>query len=247
MIDAEKLSNWYDFQAPLYRLWRDDYDGPLVRIVRELLEHVPAPAKPMKVLDAGCGTGMFALGLAQRDSELAIEGLDASAGMLQVAQRQAEKLKLDNVRFTRGDVTALPHADGAFDTILAAGLFPNVNDRGAALREFRRVLAPGGNVIFVEFDASSMGWSLRAFFNLMIFGYRLVSRIVPRFRFAEEWSIQHSTIDRARFESELDVAGFEQRALRQSHHHLILHYTTRFGVFSLSWLDWLDALVCLAG
>ena len=217
MIDAKKLSNWYDFQAPLYRLWRDDYDGPLVQLTRELLGRARAPAKPLKVLDAGCGTGMFALGLAQRDPELAIEGLDASQGMLLVAQRQAEKLKLGNVRFTHGDVTALLHGDGAFDAVIAAGLFPNVNDMGAALREFRRVLAPGGEAIFVEFDASSMGWSLRTFFNVMIFGYRVVSSFVPRFRFAEDWSIARSTIDRARFESELGAAGFAQREVRQSH------------------------------
>jgi ubiquinone/menaquinone biosynthesis C-methylase UbiE len=243
MIDAKKLSNWYDFQAPLYRLWRDDYDGPLVLIVRELLGQMRAPAKPMKLLDAGCGTGMFALGLAKRDSELAVEGLDASAGMLSVAQRQAEKLKLGNVRFTHGDVTALPHGDGAFDTVVAAGLLPNVNDMGAALREFWRVLAPGGNIIFVEFDASSMGWALRAFFNLMIFGYRIVSRVVPRFRFAEDWSIERSTIDRARFESELGAAGFDERASRQSHHHLIFHYAKGLGIFSLGWFEWFEWLL----
>ena len=70
MIDAKKLSNWYDFQAPLYRLWRDDYDGPLVQVVRELLGPVLPAAKPLKLLDASCGTGMFALGLAKRDPEL---------------------------------------------------------------------------------------------------------------------------------------------------------------------------------
>jgi len=229
MIDAKKLSNWYDFQAPLYRLWRDDYDGPLVQVVRELLGPVLPAAKPLKLLDAGCGTGTFALGLAKRDPELAIEGLDASEGMLLVAQRQAEKLKLGSVRFTRGDVTALPQGEGAFAAVVAAGLFPNVNDMGAALREFRRVLAPGGHVMLVEFDGNSMGWLLRAFFNLMIFGYRVVSSLVPRFRFAEDWSIERSTIDRARLESELRAAGFQERELRQSHNHLIFHYTKSSG------------------
>src|SRR5262245_42047997 len=113
MIDAQKLSNWYDFQAPFYRLWRDDYDGPLVRSVRALLSGAtpngatgqPGSPRPLQVLDAGCGTGMFSLGLCKADAELELEGLDASEGMLNVARHQAEQLGLRNVRFVRGDVT----------------------------------------------------------------------------------------------------------------------------------------------
>src|SRR6185295_14595107 len=160
MIDAQKLSNWYDFQAPLYRLWRDDYDGPLVRRVRALLsDHRPA-AKPLRVLDAGCGTGMFALGLGKADAEIEIEGLDASEGMLAVARRQAQQLGLRNVRFARADVTALSQREGAFHAVVAAGLFPNITDAGAALREFWRVLEVDGSLIVVEFDQGSMGRGL---------------------------------------------------------------------------------------
>ena len=224
MIDAQKLSNWYDFQAPLYRLWRDDYDGPLVRRVRALLsDHRPA-AKPLRVLDAGCGTGMFALGLGKADAEIEIEGLDASEGMLAVARRQAQQFGLRNVRFARADVTALSQREGAFHAVVAAGLFPNINDAGAALREFWRVLEVDGSLIVVEFDQGSMGRGLRAFFNVMIFGYRCISRLVPRFRFAEGWSIERSTIDRARFEAELRAVGFVERELLREHNHLIFHW-----------------------
>jgi ubiquinone/menaquinone biosynthesis C-methylase UbiE len=224
MIDAQKLSNWYDFQAPLYRLWRDDYDGPLVLRVGGLLRSERLQSEPMAVLDAGCGTGMFALGLGKRDAALEIQGIDGSEGMLKVARRQAQQLGLPNVSFARSDVTVLPQRDASFAAVVAAGLFPNINDAGSALREFWRVLQPGGTLIVVEFDRSSMGPSLRAFFRAMIFGYRLISSVVPRFRFAEGWNIERSTVDRARFESELRAAGFFERELRQEHNHLIFHY-----------------------
>jgi ubiquinone/menaquinone biosynthesis C-methylase UbiE len=43
-----------------------------------------------------------------------------------------------------GDVTALPVRDGAFGVVLAAHLLDLVADRSTAIRELRRVLAPGG-------------------------------------------------------------------------------------------------------
>jgi ubiquinone/menaquinone biosynthesis C-methylase UbiE len=144
--------------------------------------------------------------------------------MLAVARRQAERLGLRNVRFARADVTALSQGSGAFHAVVAAGLFPNINDAGAALREFWRVLEPGGSLIVVEFDRGSMNGGLRAFFKFMIFGYRCISRLVPRFRFAEGWSIEHSTIDRAKFEADLRVVGFVERELLREHNHLIFHY-----------------------
>jgi len=217
LIDGAKLVRWFDFQAPLYRLWRDDYDGPLVREVLRLLSECPGSV----LLDVACGTGLFSIGIARAGGGREIHGIDASLGMLRVAQKQCGKLSVDKVSLTQGDATALPYPDGRFDVIVAAGLIPCLNDSAPALREFRRVLRPEGHLISVEFDRSSMGPTTRLFFRTMILGYKIVSTLFPRFRYAEGWNTDASTIDVQRYEAELARAGFAEKSKRAVASHLV--------------------------
>jgi ubiquinone/menaquinone biosynthesis C-methylase UbiE len=222
MIDGQKLTNWYDFQAPFYHLWRDDYDGPLVRAVAGRLQTM---GERLRVLDAGCGTGFFGIGLARRGHGWRIEGLDASAGMIRVARRQADRHGLSGATFRQGDVTALPYDDGSFDAVVAAGLMPNLNDWSAALAELRRVLRPVGRLFVIEFDRTTLRGGRRLVFRAMILGYRAVSAVFRRFRFAEGWSVEASTVDRARLERLLGEAGFRRERLDREQAHLIYELT----------------------
>ncbi len=218
MIDRSKLFSWYDFQAPFYRLWRHRYDGELVRRVVSLL---PAGRPRARALDAACGTGLFSIGLAQRLPGWHIEGLDASKGMLAVAATQAGSLGLQNLAFRRGDVEAMPYSEAAFDTVVAGGLFPNLNESRPALRAFHRVLKPGGQLLVVEIDREALSTAMRLFFGVMILGYRAVSFVVRRFRFAEGWNVEASTIDRGAFERDARESGFEVRRVERVQGHLV--------------------------
>ena len=104
MIDSTKLTRWYDFQAPFYRLWRNRYDGPLVKQVLAFLDRGASE----DLLDAGCGTGLFSIGIALHGEPRRIEGIDASEGMLAVARREASARGLDRLRYRQGDVGRLP-------------------------------------------------------------------------------------------------------------------------------------------
>jgi SAM-dependent methyltransferase len=90
------------------------------------------------VLDAGCGNGLYLREL--RDRGVRAIGCDLSAGMLRSAGPGA---------LVNGDLTALPFRDGAFDAVIAAHVLDLVPDREAAIRELRRVLAPGGRCVAV--------------------------------------------------------------------------------------------------
>jgi ubiquinone/menaquinone biosynthesis C-methylase UbiE len=215
-IDAGKLTAWYDFQARFYHFWRDDYaTSPLVERVCALLE-----GRQHRLLDAGCGSGFLAIGLALRQPGWTITGTDRSTGLLALARREAQRRSLGNVTFDPGDVTALAYDDGSFTAVTAAGLFPNLGEPGSALREIHRVLEPGGTFVAVEFDRAAMGWSTRLFFRVMIAGYRVVSTCVPRFRFAEQWDIEKSTVDRPVFAAALGAAGFAVDSVLCEHQHL---------------------------
>jgi ubiquinone/menaquinone biosynthesis C-methylase UbiE len=217
-IDTRKLTRWYDFQAPLYRLWRDRYDAP---VVERAVSIVRARVGAGRILDAGCGTGLFSIALARALPGSHITAVDLSAGMLAVAKTQASARSLDNTTFSRTDVAALPFAPDSFDAVVAAGLFPNLNDHLQVLRELRRVLRAGGCLLVVEFDREAMGPAMRIFFGAMILGYRSVSFLIRRFRFAETWNISSSTIDRNEFERVATRAGLHVQSTVALGGHLI--------------------------
>lgn len=220
-IDPERLRSWYDFQAPFYRLWRDDYEGAIVRAVAEKLRDDP---QTETILDVGCGTGLFTIGLALTDGAWRLVGLDTSAGMLAVARKQADKLRLGNVSFSQGDVLVLPFGDAKFDAVVAGGLFPNLNDPDGALRELWRILKPEGRILIVEFDRTSMSLAVRLFFHTMILGQRVVSTFVRRFRFARRWDATSSTIDRDSLRRDLRRAGFVERGVALQASHVFFDY-----------------------
>ncbi|HXV77814.1 MAG TPA: methyltransferase domain-containing protein [Candidatus Polarisedimenticolaceae bacterium] len=216
-IDTDKLIRWYDFQAPLYAWWRNRYDTVLVRYVTELIRRDP----PRELLDAGCGTGLFTIALARALPDRQLHGVDLSAGMLSVAARAGRERGLRNVHWLRADVRALPYPAESFDTVVAAGLLPNVNRRAAVLRELGRVLRPRGQLVLIEFDRSEMGAATRAFFKLMILGYRAVSAVFRRFRFADGWSIERSTIDRDQLACWAAEVGFRIASAEPRGSHVV--------------------------
>jgi SAM-dependent methyltransferase len=99
----------------------------------------------MRVLDAGCGNGVYLRALAGRGVRAA--GCDLSMGMLRAAAHPA---------LLNADAAALPVRDAAFDAVLAIHMLYHVPDREAAVRELRRVLAPGGVCIAVTNGAREL-------------------------------------------------------------------------------------------
>ncbi|CAM4387295.1 methyltransferase domain-containing protein [Deinococcus marmoris] len=109
------------------------------------------------LLDVMCGTGTLALALADAvGAGGRVVGADLSPGMLAVARNKAAGQP--QVSFVEADATALPLADAEFDGVAcASGLF-FVPEMDAALREWRRVVRPGGRVVFSSFGKGLMGF-----------------------------------------------------------------------------------------
>jgi ubiquinone/menaquinone biosynthesis C-methylase UbiE len=109
------------------------------------LVDVAAPRPGERALDVACGTGVVARLVAERvGSTGAVAGLDANPGMLTVARSvQGPDAAIE---WHQSSAEKLPFSDGAFDLVtcqMGLQFFP---DKAAALREQRRVLAPGGRV-----------------------------------------------------------------------------------------------------
>ena len=107
------------------------------------------PGPDDRILDVGCGTGFATEGLLDRTEN--VHGLDQSTHQLEKAY--AKFGTRGPVRFYRGDAERLPFADGAFDGVWSSGSIEYWPNPVAALREFRRVVGPGGPVLVVGPDA----------------------------------------------------------------------------------------------
>lgn len=105
------------------------------------------------VLDAGCGPGLLLEPLHDRvTSEGSIHGLDLNPHFISVAERRADMLKLDNTTFTVDDCHELPYRDEMFDAVVAEKLLMHVAPLSRVIQEVRRVLAPGGRAVFIDYD-----------------------------------------------------------------------------------------------
>ncbi|MEO8432068.1 MAG: bifunctional demethylmenaquinone methyltransferase/2-methoxy-6-polyprenyl-1,4-benzoquinol methylase UbiE [Acidobacteriota bacterium] len=105
-------------------------------------------------LDLCCGTGDMAF-LAEQmagryDPGLRVFGLDFTLPMLAVAARRKTR-DARKTAFAQGDALRLPFPDGAFDVITVGYGLRNIAEPEAALVEMRRVLAPGGRCVILDF------------------------------------------------------------------------------------------------
>jgi SAM-dependent methyltransferase len=119
--------------------WAEEAEAkqrPLFEAVLERLDPPPGTA----LLDAGCGSGLFAELAAERG--VRVNGLDAAPGLIAYAGR-----RVPAGQFTVGELEALPYPDGAFDAVTAFNsVFYAANPR-RVIAEMARVTGPGGHVV----------------------------------------------------------------------------------------------------
>ena len=109
-----------------------------------LLTHLdPMAIDPVRVLDAGCGTGTGTALLASRFRRARVYAVDCAMPMLLVARKKGPKL-FSRQRFVCGVAERLPVRDRCMDLVHANLLLPWCPELEAPLREFARVLSPGG-------------------------------------------------------------------------------------------------------
>lgn len=111
------------------------------------------------VLDVACGTGDLSLAFAaNQPAPRRVVGVDFTHEMVQVAthkhdhQRVRTATSFAPCAFTDGDAMRLPVADDSVDIVSIAFGIRNVADPALAVREFARVMRPGGRLCILEFS-----------------------------------------------------------------------------------------------
>jgi len=129
-----------------FDLWSRLYDlAPVQRIVYRPVQDavVKAIGHPDRILDIGCGTGLLTARLALERPGATVVGCDFSFGMLE----QAAASRAAPAWWVQGDAMRLPFADSSFGAVACTESFHWYPDQAAALREFFRVLRPGGRLL----------------------------------------------------------------------------------------------------
>ena len=122
----------------------------LVPLKSALTEHPVSGRAAARLLDVACGTGRFLREVKVNYPRLHVAGLDLSPHYLTVARRELEPWS--RARFVEGAAEAMPFADTEFDVVTCIYLFHELPPRvrRAVVAEIRRVLRPGGTLIFVD-------------------------------------------------------------------------------------------------
>ena len=121
--DAQRYADWF----------RSEPGRSALQVQKKLLCHLWRPTSTQRVLDVGCGAGMFLEWLSGDGHQLT--GIDPSPPMLDLArQRLPGRVALD-----KGYAEELPYEDNAFDTVVLMGTLEFVNDPTEALAEAFRV------------------------------------------------------------------------------------------------------------
>jgi ubiquinone/menaquinone biosynthesis C-methylase UbiE len=99
------------------------------------------------ILDVGSGPGHFERYLRAAGHRGLLAGIDQSMTMVREARDGLEEAEGCRLHWIAGSAECLPIADAGFDRVIARHMLYHVPDIPAALREFRRVLRPGGSLL----------------------------------------------------------------------------------------------------
>jgi ubiquinone/menaquinone biosynthesis methyltransferase len=113
------------------------------------------PREDARALDLATGTGDIAFAVAARGAR--VVGLDITLRMIELAEAKRRRAggsaaRRPTVAFLVGDMLALPFPSGSFDLVTTGYGLRNVPNLDAAISEIRRVLAPGGQFLSLDFN-----------------------------------------------------------------------------------------------
>lgn len=142
-LSFDRAAAFYDQTRPLFE--------PIARQGIQAILDITGPAA--RILDVGTGTGRISVPLLERGADLV--GGDISLKMLRRLQE-----KVPAARLTQLDASRLPFLSAHFDVVLTVHVIHLIAPWQEALREFRRILTPGGAYLNVRTWASA-GESIR--------------------------------------------------------------------------------------
>lgn len=156
---------WKDQAKRQFDGWSSSYDASVLQRwffnpSHEMLLAACHVAPGGRVLDVGCGTGLFVRKLLKSHRGVHCVGLDLSEQMLDRARANCRDFS-DRLVLVQGDSEHLPFDDSSFDVVTCIHSFHHYPHQTNVLREMHRVLHPGGQLLIIDGDRDGWwGWLL---------------------------------------------------------------------------------------
>ena len=158
----------YDRIAAGYARWWAPIIAPAAVGVLDEID-APIARGAERILDIGTGTGTLPVAILRRWPQVRVTAIDASAGMIEMAGVEADRLLGPDERRRLELVVAfaadLPVADASFDLAVSSFVLQLVPNRFQALREAHRALVPGGRLAYVTWLADDRAFAPDADFD----------------------------------------------------------------------------------
>lgn len=139
------VSAMFDDVAASYDKTNDLLSFGQARLWRTAVRKAISPKAPDRILDIAAGTGTSSMALLAEG--VSVVAADFSNGMLDEGRKRYPKLE-----FVFADAMKLPFNDAEFDVVTMSFGLRNVENHNVALKEFFRVLKPGGRLVICEFS-----------------------------------------------------------------------------------------------
>jgi demethylmenaquinone methyltransferase/2-methoxy-6-polyprenyl-1,4-benzoquinol methylase len=139
------VSAMFDDVAASYDKTNDLLSFGQARLWRRAVRKAISPKAPDRILDIAAGTGTSSMALLA--DGVSVVAADFSNGMLDEGRKRYPKLE-----FVFADAMKLPFKDQEFDVVTMSFGLRNVENHNIALKEFFRVLKPGGRLVICEFS-----------------------------------------------------------------------------------------------
>ncbi|KAA1010523.1 class I SAM-dependent methyltransferase [Paraburkholderia panacisoli] len=144
MKHHDQVADAFGSTAAAYLTSQTHATGADLRMLAEAIAATPDAT----VLDMGCGAGHASFAVAPHAQE--VVAYDIAPQMLATVDGASRERGLANIRTQQGAAETLPFADDSFDWVISRMSAHHWHDVPLALAEVRRVLKPGGKVLFVD-------------------------------------------------------------------------------------------------
>lgn len=176
-IQNEKFQNWFEQKITL--------SDPWYKLILKMLKPIMPTFKGKRVLEVGCGLGVFCIHIAKENGE--VIGLDISKSAIMEAKELSKQYGVkENVQFVVSDARYLPFQDCSEDLVVSSETLEHIANHEQAFHEFARITDESGYIcITVPNLISSL------FFEYVFFMVMGQPKYVKRFLNVEKEYVFH--------------------------------------------------------